>query len=180
MPTRDRASQVVEQNPNTSQTPEEVVKQVGEGLTSGQQEALKEDIEIIQQMSRNIGRFSDQEQPIRELIIKSTQQYSNNPRDVKRFVNLFRFYYFLRAAREARNESVPSLDQMCRWIILSLRWPEVVRWFRRPLSGSNHADSSPLTVLEGMGASCQDLKGWQRIAQEKLALKGYRCFLAIR
>lgn len=170
---RDRAAQVVEQSSNQNPPPEAVVQQVAlqQPLTEGQQQTLKKDIEIIQEMSRNISQFSDQEKTIRELILASAVEYSSNPRDVKRFVNLFRFYYFLRAARQGRGEPVPSLEQMCRWIVLSLRWPEVVRWLRRYPSGEQSATKTSLAALETLGASRQDITGWQERADALLGFK---------
>jgi hypothetical protein len=170
--TRDLAAQVVERGNNESAPAENVVEQVAvrEPLTINQRATLKKDVEVIQEMSRNISQFSDQEKSIRELIVSGARDFSTNPRDLKRFVNLFRFYYFLRAAREGRKEQVPSLEQMCRWIILSLRWPEVVRWLRHP-SRQNKTSRSPLAALENLGATSKDIVGWQQRAEAELGLK---------
>ena len=69
-------------------------------------------------MNENIKEFTDQDQGIRDAISNHASRYFNNPRDTKRFVNLFRFYYFLRAARQARAQrsalggSVVPLDRI--------------------------------------------------------------------
>jgi hypothetical protein len=173
--TRDRAAQVVEESSNQPPAPEKVVERVEQiatqqPLTSNQRQTLKQDVEIIQEMSRNISQFSDQETAIRTLILATAKEYSTNPRDLKRFVNLFRFYYFLRAAREGRKEQVPSIEQMCRWIMLSLRWPEVVRWLRHP-SRQKSVTCSSLAALENLGAASKDIMSWQKGAESELGIK---------
>jgi hypothetical protein len=169
----DRAARVVEQQHDSSVTSEEVIKQVSEHekLAPKQREALKRDVKIIQQMNENIRRFTDQEEMIRGLISRRAQEYFNNPRDMKRFVNLFRFYYFLRAARQARGEPVVSEDQLSRWLVFSLKWPEVVRWARRhapPIDGSSE---SPLTALENIALTSNNLASWQQGIDKAFGLK---------
>jgi phospholipase C len=173
METRDRAARVVEQSKANSATAEEVIKQVAAEtpLAPRQQETLKRDVEAIHTMNENIKNFGDQEKTMRNLISSLTAEYFSNPRDVKRFVNLFRFYYFLRSAREARKEAVPSLEQMCRWLVFSLKWPEVVRWLRRYPSAQGAPDDSPLRVLEHLGATSANLVDWQTGADARLQLK---------
>ena len=99
-------------------------------------------LEISQDMSRNIKNFSKREDQIRNLIVTGGRKFSNNPRDVKRFVDVFRFFCFRRVAREARKEPAPSLDQRSRWIVLPRRWPEVVRWLRRTSAANGFATDS--------------------------------------
>ena len=172
MEARDRAARVVEQTEGTPATAEEVVRLVADQkpMAAAQQEALKKDVEIIQEMNHNIKKFSDQEKTIRELIKSCTKNFFSNPRDLKRFVNLFRFYYFLRAAREARREPVTSLEQMCRWLVFSLKWPEVLRWLRRRPSAQGAPSNLSLKALEQIGAKCLDLTDWKKGADTELRL----------
>jgi hypothetical protein len=44
--------------------------------------------------------------------------------ELKRFTNLYRFYYFFILARESKGQAVPIEDQLKRWIILMLKWPD--------------------------------------------------------
>ncbi len=100
-------------------------------LSDEQLAELKTDVEIIHEMNRNIESFSDTEKRVQDLMVEVAKTFSNNPRDLKRFINVFRFQYFLRAARKARGEPVASDRQLIRWVVLTLRWPEVARWLRR-------------------------------------------------
>jgi hypothetical protein len=149
-----------------SQSPDEIAQEVADKskLTPEQHEELKEEIQVIDQMDQNIKSFSDNEERIKTLILGATKTFSINPRDVKRFVNVFRFYYFLRAAREARNEPVPSLPQLTRWMTLSLKWPGIVRWLRRGHFEADKGAAAQLKELESVGNECSDLSGWKEKA----------------
>lgn len=168
---RDQAARLIEKNEGNVQAPEDVVREVSahRSLAADQKETLKNEVKVIQEMDRNIKRFNDQESELRELIFPCAKQYFSNPREAKRLVNLFRFYYFLRAARESRGEQVPSVEQMLRWLILSLKWPEVVRWLRR--ATRSHEVYSSLGILERLGAGCQNMGEWQTGVEKELALK---------
>jgi len=128
-------------------------------------------VEILQDMSRNIKNFSDRDDGIRNLILTGGRQFSNNPREMKRFVNVFRFFYFLRAAREARKEPVPSLQQMSRWIVLSLRWPELVRWLRRGNLAKGSSSDPVLGAFERLASESSDLAAWLNGADSSFGLR---------
>lgn len=166
----DKAAQVVQKSASPL-TPDQVVQQVAakQPLATHEQESLKKDVKIIQHMDENIKRFSDQEQSMRELISRYAKEYFNNPRDMKRFVNVFRFYYFLRAARLARGEKVASVEQMCRWLALSLKWPEVVRWLRRQQVSED--DTPPLARVESFAGKSRSFTGWRTEMDKSLGLK---------
>ena len=173
MGARDKAARVVEQPGGNAVAPADIVEKVASdrGLGDSQREQLRKEVEVLQEMDRNIQAFSDKEDQIKKYLLDSAARFSSNPRDLKRFVNVFRFYYFLRAAREARGEPVPSLDQVSRWITLSLRWPEVVRWLRRVEISQNTAASSRLGALEALGESAGDSWNDQVASTLKLTAK---------
>jgi hypothetical protein len=88
--------------------------------------------ELVQQrLEEGIQRFSDKNPEIRRVIGTAIPYFRGNPRELKRFINAFRFHYFLWWAHRAQELPGPTLDQMLRWTVLSMRWPEVVRWLRR-------------------------------------------------
>jgi hypothetical protein len=92
---------------------------------------------------------------------------------LERFVNLFRFYYFLRTLREERQKQnpkikIPTNEQIANWIILTLKWPSALRWILRSSgeSGFKIGDEfstktikKRLQLLEKI--SIQDTKNWQ-------------------
>jgi hypothetical protein len=64
------------------------------------------------------------------MISKAAAEFSVNPRDIKRFINLLRYYYLVRKRMIEKypNQNFPTMDQLRRWILLLLRWPQIVRW----------------------------------------------------
>lgn len=165
MRVRTQAARAIETK-MPSKSPDEIAREVADksNLSPKQQEELKEEVQVIEQMDQNIKSFSDDEERIKTLILDATKTFSINPRDVKRFVNVFRFYYFLRAAREVRSEAVPSLPQLTRWMTLSLKWPGIVRWLRRGHFEADKGAAAQLKELETIGNDCSDLSGWKQRA----------------
>jgi hypothetical protein len=139
-------------------------------LAPDQREALKQEVKIIQGMNENINRFTDLDKEIHETISHYARLYFTNPRDTKRFVNLFRFYYFLRAARQGREQQVSSIDQLCRWLVFSLKWPGVVRWLRHHPNSDDQSDSR-FAALERLGGENQNVKNWQDGMDKTFGLK---------
>lgn len=158
-----QAAQIIESS-TTIQAPEQIVEEVAKNknLSAQQREALADRVTAIQRMDQNIRAFSDEEQKIKDFLVDCTADFSTNPRDIKRFVNVFRFYYFLRAAREAREEPVPSLSQMGRWILLSLKWPEAVRYFGRAQVPTYATPQRELDALERLARNCSSVDEWRR------------------
>ncbi|HKV29974.1 MAG TPA: hypothetical protein VJT14_03055 [Candidatus Dormibacteraeota bacterium] len=62
---------------------------------------------------------------IRETILNIvTQLPSKNPREIKRAINLFRFYAFIGAERQFAGLDAPDLKQAAKLATLAVRWPE--------------------------------------------------------
>lgn len=89
--------------------------------------------------SRDVGHI------IREL----GRHSAGNPREIKRMVNLARLYLSLRNARRRIDPQwrAPSLDHYARWITLTLRWPDMMRWLQWG------ADEAPRQVAEDAAAN---------------------------
>jgi hypothetical protein len=170
--TRNKATQVIENATAGEKAPQQIVQEIAEkkNLSSQQQQTLKEEVAVIQGMDRNIRAFSDEEKKIRDLLTASAADFSTNPRDIKRFINVFRFYYFLRAAREARKDSVPSLNQLSRWILFSLKWPEAVRYLSRIQLAPNALSHPQFVALEKAGKESQSLEDWKKSAALALGM----------
>jgi hypothetical protein len=50
---------------------------------------------------------------------------SQNPREIKRFVNLFRFYYFIAEQRRLQSEPITA-DEVAKVAALIIRWPQIL------------------------------------------------------
>lgn len=101
-----------------------------------------------------------------------------NPREMKRMVNLARFYLTLRAARCEKEPEwrPPSPDQYARWIILTLRWPDMMRWLQWGADETHWPKESgdrPLVVrrlcaLEECAATSATAAKWQEVLTTRL------------
>ena len=60
------------------------------------------------------------------------QYLSDNPRTIKRAVNLYRFHRFTAFARQASTLplDVANPEQIGRWVVVIIRWPLLVRWLQ--------------------------------------------------
>lgn len=132
--------------------------------------------EVQEQLSR---RLTDDSGPVREMMRGMGATFSSNPREIKRLLNMCRFYLFLRAGRIADGKAVPELDQYQRWIMLSLRWPDMTRWLQwsaaeLPLddgaSAGRGAVEQRLRRLEDQAAKSADLVGWRTDLATQLGL----------
>jgi hypothetical protein len=137
--------------------------------------------DVRRTLDQGIETFTDENPDIRRVAMTAMAYFRGNPRDLKRFANAFRFQYFLWWARRAQGLRSPSLDQLLRWTILLMRWPEVVRWLRRnggtewyeaPQGSGSPAPriTARLRLLEEVTGEATDLKGWQQLISDRLGL----------
>lgn len=55
----------------------------------------------------------------------------SSPRVLKRFVNMFRFYYSYQELRKLKNERSASPSALAKWLLLSVRCPQLVRFIQQ-------------------------------------------------
>jgi hypothetical protein len=154
---------LVEQFSNVAKDiPEEMVMQAKDDVL------FKYRIEKLETITKN---FNNKNPEIRSRIVTMATKFSDNPRDLKRFINVYRLQYFLREAQVARGlRNVVSLQQLQRWVFLTMKWPEVVRWIQH--CGGIDMHKARLYQLEEMGTNAFSMKIWQDNAL-KIALLDY-------
>jgi hypothetical protein len=184
----DEVARSVENKSSDIVNIEEIANDLAErsGLNDEKQREILH--QVIRQRSntkkidQGIDSFSDKDPNIRKLITDATNQLSNNPREIKRFLNVFRFYYFLRWARKGQGLLAPSLEELTRWIILSLKWPDVVRWIQwSPILSEYKTQSektfastkSRLMALEQLGEKSTDQRDWESKMNDILGPETY-------
>jgi hypothetical protein len=125
----------------------------------------------------------DTDPEINRQISKAASEFSSNPRDIKRFVNLLRFYYNLRKkiSEKYPMQETPSMDQLRRWIVLLLKWPQLVRWLYWSPGGlmtyemRSELHPSPTSIrliqLEKLGRRCKDQEEWVKKLKFELNIK---------
>ncbi len=119
-----------------------------------------------------------------EELSEAAYEFSNNPRDIKRFVNSLRFYPFLlkRFKQNSCNQDLPNKDQIKRWTMLSLRWPSVVRWLYWNPGGTllyeleSTKETDPvrarLKLLEDKAHYNNELLRWQNDIKNLMGIDG--------
>lgn len=93
--------------------------------------------------------FSDDDPDAAAALRRRIHHLSDNPRTIKRAVNLYRFYRFISWARQA---SAPDLsaadpDLIASWTVIAARWPQVVHRLQTEGRGS----SDPELLLREIG-----------------------------
>lgn len=160
--------------------------QTKHNLNEEQRSYLQEKLEtqvVRRVLDDGIDTFTDKNPEIQRVIGTATSYFCGNPRELKRFINVFRFHYFVWWARKARELEIPTLDQLLRWTVLSIKWPEAVRWVRRgggtdwcaqtigqEKSNCMPAETSRLKLIEDISGIATDLRTWQDQALQVLRL----------
>jgi len=168
---RQQVATSVEED-QTGKSVEAIVEDVNQTLRldPAQKLELAKDAATIAKMNTDIKEFTDEEKGMAKVIEDGIKNFSRNPRDVKRFVNSFRFYYFLRSALQARQAEAPSVDQLSRWILLSLRWPAIVRWLRSTELDSENPKANGLAELVKLVEESKDEANWEEGAAALIGL----------
>jgi hypothetical protein len=76
--------------------------------------------------------FSDGDPEASESLRRRLVYLSDNPRTIKRAVNLYRFYRFIAWARQASAADLDAADPdlIASWTVIAARWPQVVHWLQ--------------------------------------------------
>lgn len=87
--------------------------------------------------------FRDEAPSVRETVSRYAFFLDNNPRAIKRFMNLLRFYSFIAVGLSLRGQPAPNLQQAGKLAILTIRWPHLLTEFGKGEPGEE-------TVLESL------------------------------
>src|SRR5437773_66770 len=132
------------------------------------------------QAGSTIDRLDEAEtEEVRKVMLALSADFSTNPREIKRLLNMVRFCLLLRKHRQDKGGGVPTLDQYQRWIFLSLRWPDMMRWLQwgsdqlleRGRSANIGIVSRRLSLLEAQASKAADLTTWRKEAAAALGLQ---------
>jgi len=102
--------------------------------------------------------------------------FSSNPRAIKRFINLHTYYHYLMIEMEkSGTSSIPTYEQVQRWVVLILRWPAFIQWLYWSKGISSYgmpaellnSISDKMKFLEELAQQCRDQKEWE----EKLIIQ---------
>ena len=69
---------------------------------------------------------TDKDTEITKILGQYGKYLRNTPRAIKRFANLYRFYRFIQLSRSLQKVDFASAKELGVWVILMLRWPQIV------------------------------------------------------
>ncbi|TCK36875.1 KAP-like P-loop domain-containing protein [Paraburkholderia sp. BL8N3] len=159
-------------------------------------------IEDFNQEAARLGALRSDTPEFVNLTVEAASIFGGNPRELKRFINLLRFNYFLWFSRDRRGLAVPPKRALGLWTALSVKWPEHARWLRRiehrrlsdetlkamfegpePTGGGSQAapvrgrlpdtgETNHLAVLESVAGTCAEARDRDRWQTKLVELYG--------
>ena len=138
-----------------------------------------DDIELQKAASESV---TEESEDVLALMHQIVAHSFFSPREIKRTLNFVRFVLLMRIGRFASGEQVPSLELYGRWIVLSMRWPDMARWLQWSSDAGRKDDLSTgiegttarrLAVLENaaMPDMASDVSGWCKAVSQQLGLQ---------
>ena len=105
--------------------------------------------------------YRDDDPDVQKAIREWAQEgLTGNPRELKRFINLFRFYLFIQLRREVGGLSeTASLSQVAKISALALRWPHLLGGLVLDVDGGGNR----LAMLESQVRSTEGDDAWSNI-----------------
>ncbi len=132
---------------------------------------------IMSNIDKRIDDYSDTDSPLKKALLSFTKDFSTNPREIKRFINMFRFMYFIKLGYSERSDGVaPENEQILRWIKLSIRWPSIIQWLFRVENLLKNRQlqftqtGNALNLLETAATKAKEVKKWQELIAQELNL----------
>lgn len=109
-----------------------------QGLSDMQKLAFQIQLEqkAKQEATKKLVEKTKDSREIAKKVVEYSSYLSPSPREIKRFANLLRFYSIhqnLRNIELEQDEETPvaaSLNALSKWLIITLRWPRLVRWIQ--------------------------------------------------
>lgn len=128
----------IEKNSEEQKNPEQIIaesriqaqqrvgKNLAEAVQSVEQESPDLKPENIKKAVKEIEKISFEKLPaVRSATQFAAKYLDNNPRQIKRFINMFRLQSLIAYQRKAlEQEDGLELAQLASWILLSMRWPD--------------------------------------------------------
>jgi hypothetical protein len=120
-------------------------------------------------------RANENDPAVRQMYLNYAGQLSGNPREFKRFLNLFRFYANLQITRELSPSQAPSLEQLAKITMLVVRWPDLIREFT-----AQAGTASAVSTLELLAGKHQTVADWSSAAKKERSLASGTCAALLR
>lgn len=93
--------------------------------------------------------LTDADPGVQAIIRRHASDLARNPREIKRFINVFRFYALIQFRRKLRGLPAPTYAQVGKVAVLAVRWPHLLGALSRP---SGVREGNVLSHLESLAA----------------------------
>ncbi|HZV74841.1 MAG TPA: P-loop NTPase fold protein [Conexibacter sp.] len=148
------ASEITKELESGTIAPAEAAARVGDldvKLAAAAPDAVRKAAEAA--IAAGAQAFGDADEEMTEALHDQMSFLSDNPRTIKRAVNLYRFYRFTAWARQASPLGLEGADPqlIARWVVVAVRWPSFVRWLQ-----ANAGDDSSVTVIDGLVSQARE------------------------
>jgi hypothetical protein len=104
---------------------------------------------------RRVGRqefahhLTEQDPAVRRMLRLLIDELPPNPREIKRFINVYRFYAFIQYEREAAGLPAPTLEGVAKLALLAVRYPHLLSALGEDVDQEEEGtDRCLLSVLE--------------------------------
>ncbi len=121
-------------------------------------------------LSMSADKFSDDDPEIQNQLLRYAPYLGTTPRTVKRFANLYRFYRFSQWSRQLQGFEAASPAALGRWLVLMLRWPQLVRWIQWEGEAPSLNAAEALSKAEAFEKLVEDstnFEDWSKAWQDK-------------
>jgi hypothetical protein len=129
--------------PVTEEDANEAVRAAGATLAGavGVAAAVAPDSKAADQVREEVARRLTIDEPeVKQAIAYAAPALHANPREIKRFVNVFRFLVMIHTERAIEGlATTASLDQLAKLALVSTRWPELMSRLAKPVDGDTTA-----------------------------------------
>jgi hypothetical protein len=121
--------------------------------------------------------FTDND-PEMESQLTRFSSYLTSPRSIKRFANLYRFYRHSHWSRAIRGLETASGAALARWVLLMLRWPQLIWWIQSSEETGLVSANTPAAKadqLERMIRQARNYDTWTKSLKGKKAENHHWC-----
>jgi hypothetical protein len=143
-------------------------KRDGGAKSEAQKEAVRRQIER---------RLTGEDPAVQAAILYAVPHLDPNPREIKRFVNIFRFFVMILTERSVEDSSIPlELQDIAKLAVLNLKWPWLMQTLAEPARGGRQGtvfdllqDPPVVTPRKGESRAAAEL----RILKQALKINGF-------
>lgn len=136
---------------------------LGEAVQDTLQTVDAVDAALVQRVARDVYReeFDDNQPEVRAVIARFLPHVGRTPREIKRFINVFRFYAYVQFWRQTTGRPAVDLDGAGKLAALAIRAPEILSLLAAPVVVGPDPAGRLLAALE----DAEDDERWNAVLE---------------